>query len=76
MKVMTMVEQIERLEDQLQAVKWAVRLPQPVSRATRPTPQRIVSQTAGLLKGRLPPGRVYERRLRREWEHRLKPLAS
>ncbi|MDP3723216.1 MAG: hypothetical protein Q8R91_06960 [Candidatus Omnitrophota bacterium] len=36
----------------------------------------IVTQTAGLLRGRLPEGRVYQRRLRREWEQQLKRRAS
>jgi hypothetical protein len=72
MKGTNMVEQIERLEDQLQAIKWVVRSPQPVGRAKRPPTQSIVTRTAGLLQGRLPEGRAYQRRLRREWEQRLK----
>ena len=76
MKAITVVEQIERLEDQLQAVKWAMRPPQPVGRPKRPSTPSIVSQTAGLLRGRLPQGRVYQRRLRGEWEQRLKREAT
>ena len=72
MKAPTISEQIERLEDQLQAVKWAVRPLQPIRRIQRPALRSIVSQTAGLLRGRLPEGRVYERKLRAEWERRLK----
>ena len=66
MKAITVVEQIERLEDQLQAIKWAVRLPQPIGRVRHHANQSIVAQTAGLLRGRLPQGAVYQRRLRRE----------
>ena len=76
MKTINVVEQIERLEDQLQAVKWAVRSPQMVSRITPPTARSIVAQTAGLLRGRLPQGRTYQRRLRHEWERRLKRETS
>ena len=71
MKTTTVVEQIERLEDQLQAVKWAVRPFQSGGRIKAAAIQSIVSHTAGLLRGRLPQGRVYQRRVRREWERRL-----
>ena len=71
MKEASVVEQIERLEDELQAVKWMVR-PLGLSKpANRPPAVSIVTQTAGLLRGRLPTGRTYQRRLRREWEARL-----
>ena len=72
MKTSTMVEQIERLEDHLQAIKWVVRSPRAIGRIRRSTPHSIVTQTAGLLRGRLPAGRTYQRRLRHEWERRLK----
>lgn len=68
----TTVEHLERLEDQLQALKWTVRLPVPGGRVRRrPDAQSIVTQTAGLLRGRLPSGVDHQRRLRREWERRL-----
>lgn len=72
MKTQSMVEQLERLEDQLQAVKWTVRTSQPISRFKPHAIRSIVTQTAGLLRGRLPQGPVTQRRLRREWEQRFK----
>lgn len=72
MKGMTVVEQIERLEDQLQVLKWTVRLPAPRGRTSHLGGPSVVSQTAGLLRGRLPRGVTYQRRLRGEWESRLK----
>jgi len=72
MKTSTMVEHIERLEDQLQALKWLVKFPQTPRRLGRSFAQGIVAETAGLLRGRLPNGRTYQRRLRREWESRFK----
>lgn len=71
MKAVTVVEQIERLEDQLQAIKWAVRPMQFVGRIKRGDGQSIVSRTAGLLRGRIAEGRLCQRQLRREWERRL-----
>lgn len=72
MKDANVVEHIERLEDQLQAVKWLVKRPRFVSRRGQPSTPSIVEETAGLLRGRVPSGVVYERRLRREWETRLR----
>lgn len=72
MKNPSAVDQIERLEDDLQAIKWIVRPLTLVGRGHhRPSTQSIVAQTAGLLRGRLPPGRTHQRRLRQEWEHRF-----
>ena len=72
MKPEPVVEQLERLEDQLQAIKWAIRWPRPPhGRAPHLTTESIVARTAGLLQGRLPDGRTYQRRLRREWGARL-----
>ena len=68
MKDAGFVERIERLEDQLQAIKWAVQRPYVAPRHERPATASIVDQTAGLLRGRLPQGMAYQRRLRREWE--------
>ena len=76
MKAVNTVEQLERLEDQLQAFKWAWKPPRFVGRLTGTTMRSIVAQTAGLLRGRLPNGRGYERRLRREWEQNTKQRAS
>ncbi len=69
------VEHIERLEDQLQAMKWVVTRPRLRLHEGRTLPLGIVAQTAGLLRGRLPRGVVYQRRLRREWDTRRLPKA-
>jgi len=66
-----LVEQIERLEDQLQVMKWVIKRPRPLPRQGHPPTPSVVDQTAGLLRGRLPQGVVYQRRLRREWDARL-----
>lgn len=76
MKVTTMLDQVERLEDQLQAIKWAVGPSLSRGRVPVSTGRSVVSQTAGLLRGRLPSGVTYQRRLRREWELRLKRQVS
>jgi hypothetical protein len=76
MKPVSVVEQIERLEDQLQAIKWAVRIARTAGRTKRGMRSSIVSQTAGLLRGRLPQGPVYQRRLRAEWERRFNGKTS
>ncbi|MBI4596866.1 MAG: hypothetical protein HY737_00510 [Candidatus Omnitrophica bacterium] len=76
MKAINVIDQLERLEDQLQAIKWSVRLPQPMIRISHRHAPSIVSRTAGLLRGRLPTGRIYQRRIRREWELRLKREVS
>lgn len=76
MKAVTVVEQIERLEDQLQAIKWTMRFPRSVGRRRSTARKSIVSQTAGLLCGRLPQGRIYQRQLRQEWERRHKHEAN
>ena len=69
-KTLTIAARLEQLEDQLQALKWAVRWPALVGRVRSPT-KSIVTQTAGLLRDRLPDGQTSQRRLRREWERRL-----
>lgn len=63
------MQEVELLEDRLQAVKWSL----PVAAYARPggrlTPQQsIVARTAGMLRGRVPSGVVYERRVRHEWQ--------
>ena len=70
MKAPNVVEHLERLEDQLQAIKWEVRSLQPVG-ITHTSPLSIVTKTAGLLRGRVPQGRTYQRRVRSEWERRF-----
>lgn len=76
MKTTTMLDQVERLEDQLQAVKWTIRVGRPVTRITSRSLTSVVTRTAGLLRGRLPQGRLLQRRLRREWERRVKRETS
>jgi len=71
MKGVRTIEQLERLEDQLQVIKWTLRLSPPIRRGNRQRTKSIVTRTAGLLRGRLPQGRVYQRQLRQEWERRL-----
>ena len=76
MRSVTTIAQVERLEDQLQAIKWTLRLPRTTRGGQRGGAQHIVSRTAGLLRGRVPTGMTYQHRLRREWEHRLRREAS
>lgn len=71
MKDLPAVDYLERLEDQLQTLKWVVGTPSPKRRERLPTTSSIVAQTAGLLRGRLPGGKAYQRGIRREWEQRL-----
>ena len=70
MKAPNVVEHLERLEDQLQAIKWEVRSLRPVG-ITRISPPSIITKTAGLLRGRVSPGRTHQRRARSEWERRF-----
>jgi hypothetical protein len=76
MKDLPAVAYLERLEDQLQALKWVVWTPPSKRRVHLAATQSIVAQTAGLLRGRLPPGRAYQRRIRREWEQRFSREAT
>ena len=59
------LEEVEAVEEQLEALKLAAWRP---VRAQRSRASTIVQSTAGLLGKRMPPGPLYERRLRRAWE--------
>ncbi len=59
------LEEVEAVEEQLEAMKltaWRI------ASAVRPKPVSIVRKTSGLLEEQVPPGSVYQRRLRRAWE--------
>lgn len=76
MKTPTTLDQVERLEDQLQAVKWTLRISHPVTRVESRPLTSVVTRTAGLLRGRLQQGRAIQHNLRREWERRHKRETS
>lgn len=64
---------VEALEEQLEAVKLAAwRLPRRLGARS----VGIVQSTAGLLKGQIFPGRIYERRIRLAWERAARQRAS
>ena len=69
------LQQAQALEERLQLVKWTVLLP-PIRFARLKMKKYphdgIVSQTAGLLGKRFPRGVTYERRMRQQWEERLR----
>ena len=67
---------LEHLEEQLQMLKWSVLRIGPIrSRSARKNGQRsVVRETAGLLGKTFPRGVIYERRLRKTWASRLRPL--
>ena len=63
------LQEVEALEEQLQAVKWTLSAPaMRLHEASRIA--GIVSRTAGLLGKRVPRGVLYEKRLRRRWRSR------
>ena len=67
------LKEVEAVEEELEAMKLDVwRL----SKNMRPSPSNVVRSTAGLLEGRVPPGRVYERRLRSGWERESRQRLS
>ena len=69
------MHEVEALEDRLQAVKWSLPVSAHEQTGARLTPQNsIVARTAGMLRGRVPSGIVYERRVRHEWKRRLHRL--
>ncbi len=72
MKHINVADQLERLEDQLQVIKWALQPPQLLSRLGGQKRPSIVTRTAGLLRNRLPQGHIFQRRLRRQWDARLR----
>lgn len=60
------LEGVEALEERLEAAKLvAWQLP----RRAALRPMGVVHATAGLLKGRISSGAVYQHRLRQAWEH-------
>lgn len=67
------LEEVEAVEERLEVMKLtAWRLP----KSSRSLPPSAVRLTAGLLANRVPPGPVYERRLRRAWERATRRRAS
>jgi len=68
------LEEVEVVEERLEALKVAGwRWP---NRVTRSSSMSVVRATAGLLAHKVPPGVVYERRLRRAWEHSFRKRTS
>jgi len=59
-------ERIEKLEEELQKLKWVF-----VPRLSKPS---IVDLSKGILGSKFPRGVKYQRRIRKEWEKRMKKI--
>lgn len=67
------LEQIENLEEHLQAIKWSLfTLPSYKKRGHKIS--SVVKSTMGLLEKRYPKGTIFENRIRSSWKKRFKNL--
>ena len=68
------LEDVEAVEERLETLKSSA--PFMPSFGVRFHPTGIVRATAGFLGKILPPGKVYQRRLRQDWEQNLRTRTS
>ncbi|MBU4298469.1 hypothetical protein KJ636_00265 [Patescibacteria group bacterium] len=66
-KTQELRQKIEKLEEEIQAIKWDISVPKVLKRS-------IIDLSKGILGSKFEKGVEYQRRIRKEWERRMKKL--